>query len=724
MDDRTKKTRASVACDMCRRRKVRCDTKSPSCTNCLNGSTRCVYTRIPRKSRPTTVKRAAVLQRLDQIEKILYALMKSQGVSHADIHHSNKAEDEDNSESDLLNHDQNGDSADDSLNGDARPTSGVHSSSSSEASGSTIPASGKPDPTLALPRTDRTTAIFDMAMSSFTESNLDALYNSGVLTSMFTPKSIRWIESKTRNPEIVQTLKRQFIDLMALRDREMKRSTFLIMHPQPIDETFAHRALSLYSSLNEPFFYLILSPVEVHELLASTVERRTFGQTITIYSLIYRMAAWLSEHNNETSYSRSFVEHQAENALCHANHSLIFMSITYPSFALLKSLVVFVWANLRASALIRVCQFLPTIMQICCSLGLNRKETYLEMTPEEAKKRKIIWWALCTADRFVTSMFTRSPTVSCRDVSTPIELQGGPEYLMLNGAAALGNIYAEIYDKVFCIAAQSNDENQILADVLRIDNVLLDWRQRYSGVIETYRLNVSSSNRQGHALYLELKYLYFRLLLHRSLAFSHAASPVNRESLYGCETPFTHRQSFVICVETAREILQKLSQLRDVNRFFDIGLIIMATSSFVTLFTKCLMYPGKISTNADIQLLLYTVGEVSHFEKNNAWRPLLGLWSNLIETAKGTCQTFAERAAQQPQATSISSSQTLPLGTSAPEGPPLVTTAYQEPDLSTWDQLIPDLTALDRLVPDLTEFANIASDSFSYTPSIHDILDQ
>ena len=42
----------SQACDMCRKKKIKCDGKMPSCTHCINYKTECVFTQVEKKRAP------------------------------------------------------------------------------------------------------------------------------------------------------------------------------------------------------------------------------------------------------------------------------------------------------------------------------------------------------------------------------------------------------------------------------------------------------------------------------------------------------------------------------------------------------------------------------------------------------------------------------------------------------------------------------------------------
>lgn len=44
--------RRPQACDMCRKKKIKCDGKLPACTHCINYKTECVFTQVEKKRNP------------------------------------------------------------------------------------------------------------------------------------------------------------------------------------------------------------------------------------------------------------------------------------------------------------------------------------------------------------------------------------------------------------------------------------------------------------------------------------------------------------------------------------------------------------------------------------------------------------------------------------------------------------------------------------------------
>lgn len=47
-----KRRRIARACDMCRKKKIKCDGKMPACSHCLNYKTECIFTQVEKKRQP------------------------------------------------------------------------------------------------------------------------------------------------------------------------------------------------------------------------------------------------------------------------------------------------------------------------------------------------------------------------------------------------------------------------------------------------------------------------------------------------------------------------------------------------------------------------------------------------------------------------------------------------------------------------------------------------
>lgn len=78
-DDRNKRQRITHACDLCRKKKIKCDGGRPTCSNCSNSRTSCAYSETVRKPRLPRKKKSMAKEldsRLEKIESILSVLVE------------------------------------------------------------------------------------------------------------------------------------------------------------------------------------------------------------------------------------------------------------------------------------------------------------------------------------------------------------------------------------------------------------------------------------------------------------------------------------------------------------------------------------------------------------------------------------------------------------------------------------------------------------------------
>ncbi|EPY49489.1 transcription factor [Schizosaccharomyces cryophilus OY26] len=70
------KKRINRACDLCRKRKIRCDGKQPTCRNCLNHNVSCIYTARPkRRTGQKQIYVKSLVSRLEQMESTLRSVI-------------------------------------------------------------------------------------------------------------------------------------------------------------------------------------------------------------------------------------------------------------------------------------------------------------------------------------------------------------------------------------------------------------------------------------------------------------------------------------------------------------------------------------------------------------------------------------------------------------------------------------------------------------------------
>ncbi|KAK9701348.1 hypothetical protein K7432_011755, partial [Basidiobolus ranarum] len=70
-----KKSKASRACDVCRKRKVKCDGATPACSHCADFGLDCIFTYKPKKRGPNPSKVTLLESRLEKLELLVLPLV-------------------------------------------------------------------------------------------------------------------------------------------------------------------------------------------------------------------------------------------------------------------------------------------------------------------------------------------------------------------------------------------------------------------------------------------------------------------------------------------------------------------------------------------------------------------------------------------------------------------------------------------------------------------------
>ncbi|ORX92972.1 hypothetical protein K493DRAFT_39435 [Basidiobolus meristosporus CBS 931.73] len=80
-----KKPRASRACDICRKKKVKCDNEKPACSNCLSFGYECTYLEKQKKRGPQPNYPKGLEERLERLESVLSNLAKRDSTLPSEI---------------------------------------------------------------------------------------------------------------------------------------------------------------------------------------------------------------------------------------------------------------------------------------------------------------------------------------------------------------------------------------------------------------------------------------------------------------------------------------------------------------------------------------------------------------------------------------------------------------------------------------------------------------
>lgn len=222
-----KRRRIARACDMCRKKKIKCDGKMPKCSHCLNYKTECVFTQVEKKRQPP--KGAKYIEGLENRLARMEGLLRMSGLLGED----------DGGKTDLGTLEKR--LADRQAGGSsfASPASphvadGSTSAQPTPPTGITSPQNGAPvqDSQARRSESNPPEALADQMCSLVTNNAGETRYiGSSSGFSIFSPKGIQWVNEKTGDTSF-----RDMISQAANDDRH-----WAVWKPEVFDDIFSRR---------------------------------------------------------------------------------------------------------------------------------------------------------------------------------------------------------------------------------------------------------------------------------------------------------------------------------------------------------------------------------------------------------------------------------------------------------------------------------------------------
>ncbi|KAL8840135.1 MAG: hypothetical protein Q9170_001483 [Blastenia crenularia] len=267
-----KRRRIARACDMCRKKKIKCDGKMPACTHCINYKTECNFTHVEKKRAPP--KGAKYIEGLENRLGRMEALLKLSGL----------LSDEDVDRTDLgtlekkladktlsMNHEVTpAGTPKRSLSVSQLPTTLSPSTATPQANRIPSPQSLTASPKLAENEKaeEEVEALSDMMCSLVTNNCGETRYiGSSSGFSIFSPKGIQWINEKTGDTSFQDMISKAAADdtkwvywRPEIFSDMFARRTFMSLPPK-------HEALSLCKDFFDNFnlmFPLFHEPTFMH----------------------------------------------------------------------------------------------------------------------------------------------------------------------------------------------------------------------------------------------------------------------------------------------------------------------------------------------------------------------------------------------------------------------------------------------------------------------------
>ncbi|KAG8665750.1 hypothetical protein FPOAC2_10832 [Fusarium poae] len=641
-----KRRRIARACDMCRKKKIKCDGKMPSCTHCINYKTECVFTQVEKKRAPP--KGAKYIEGLENRLNRMEHLLRLSGLLDEDDDDLGALEKR------LMERQQKSRQA--SMAVGSGPTSPTHSTSAPSAidgaaltpqSSLTSPnsitkdekrKSVTPAPSTAPPTAAATSAngeevkpeepeeveaLSEMMCSLVTNNYGETRYiGSSSGFSIFSPKGVSWVNSKTGDDSFQRTISDISVD--DHKWTNWKPEVFGDLFQRPIFRPLPPKteALSLLQDYFDNFnciFPLFHQPTFMH-----LVQMQYSSEP-------YQGSGWWASLNCALAIahrlrvmSNLVPQDEDEKAWGYLKNAIgVFPELTMRNTDLLS-----------VQALLGMALFLqgtpnpqPTFllvsaaMRLAQSIGLHKRGTGFNLNPIEIEQRKRVFWIAYMLDKDLCLRAGRPPAQDDDDMNVELPdadpadnigniplADGKGKMNLFRVMCEFATIESEVYKRLYSVQATKQSDGELLNTIGELDQKLEEWKD---SIPIDYRpehdINASHTPLILHVVMLHLTYYNCLTTIHRmSVHHGYWTSRLANYAIQGLNArPLNPRvfSSAALCTAAARASVSLLKYVPQ-GDFACVWMILyFPVSALVTLFGNILQNPLDPRAKSDTRLM-------------------------------------------------------------------------------------------------------------------------
>lgn len=575
-----KRRRIARACDMCRKKKIKCDGKMPACTHCQNYKTECIFTQVEKKRNPP--KGAKYIEGLENRLGRMESLLRLSGILAED-----GDDDTDLSTLEKRLTERRAKDPKDSLAPDNDAESTRHSVASSQgperengasASNSPRPAIAlndtpvtSPDPP-ASTREEEVEALSDMMCSLVTNNCGETRYiGSSSGFSIFSPKGIQWVNEKTGDTSF-----QDMISTAAVDDNK-----WIHWKPDVFRDIFSRR---------------VFKPLPPKEEALSLL--RDYFQNFNCMFPLFHEPTFMylvDKHYSRDPYEGSGWWASLNVALAIA-HRLRVMSNLVPqdedqkawgylknALAVQTELTIRNTDLLSVQALLGMALFLqgtpnpqPSFFLVAAairlshSIGLHKRGSGFNLSASEVEQRKRVFWIAYLLDRDICLRSGRPPIQDDDDMNVELPSEdpadnvgnipladGKGKVNLFRLMCTFAVIQSKVYKQLYSVKASKQSDGELLNTIGELDKELEDWKD---GIPVDFRpeheIKASHTPLILHVVVLHFAYYNCLTTIHRmSVHHGYWTSRLSNYAIQGLNArPLNPRvfSSAALCVSAAR----------------------------------------------------------------------------------------------------------------------------------------------------------------------------
>ncbi|KAM0342263.1 hypothetical protein ACHAPU_009668 [Fusarium lateritium] len=639
-----KRRRIARACDMCRKKKIKCDGKMPSCTHCINYKTECIFTQVEKKRAPP--KGAKYIEGLENRLNRMEHLLRLSGL----------LDDEDDDlgalEKKLMERQQKSRQASMAVgSGPNSPTHSVPSAAdgnvmtpqssltspnstakddkrkSATPAPSTTPLTA-PAPTANGEEADsedqvEVEALSEMMCSLVTNNFGETRYiGSSSGFSIFSPKGVSWVNAKTGDDSFQRTISEISVD--DHKWTNWKPEVFGDLFRRPIFRPLPSEVEAL--SLLQDFF-------DNFNCIFPLFHQPTFMHLVHLQysSEPYQGSGWWASLNIALAIahrlrvmSNLVPQDEDEKAWGYLKNAIgVFPELTMRNTDLLS-----------VQALLGMALFLQgtpnpqpafllvaAAMRLAQSIGLHKRGTGFNLNPIEIEQRKRVFWIAYMLDKDLCLRAGRPPAQDDDDMNVELPdadpadnigniplADGKGKMNLFRVMCEFATIESEVYKRLYSVQATKQSDGELLSTISELDTKLEEWKD---SIPIDYRpehdINASHTPLILHIVMLHLTYYNCLTTIHRmSVHHGFWTSRLANYAIQGLNArPLNPRvfSSAALCTAAARASVSLLKYVPQ-GDFSCVWMILyFPVSALVTLFGNILQNPLDPRAKSDTRLM-------------------------------------------------------------------------------------------------------------------------
>ncbi|KAF2020461.1 hypothetical protein BU24DRAFT_403570 [Aaosphaeria arxii CBS 175.79] len=662
-----KRRRIARACDMCRKKKIKCDGKMPSCTHCQNYKTECIFTQVEKKRQPP--KGAKYIEGLENRLARMESLMRLSGV----------LPDDDDGSTDLATLEKRlADRAGQSTQSQSVRTTPAPRASEERRSSPSQPTQkvgndtpvqpGLPSPTsgAASPEPARLSTeakdkdedtLAEMMCSLVTNNYGETRYiGSSSGFSIFSPKGIQWVNEKTGDVSF-----QDMISTAAIDDNK-----WIQWKPDVFQDLFKRRvyrplppkneALSLLKDYFENFncmFPLFHEPTFMH-----LVDKHYSKEP-------YEGSGWWASLNIALAFAHRLrvmsnlvpqeEDEKADQYLKNAMAVQVELTMRNTDLLSVQALLGIALFLLGTPNPQSTYFFVAAALRLSHSIGLHKKGAGFNLNASEVEQRKRVFWIAYMLDKDICLRSGRPPVQDDDDMNVELPSEDPPDNIgnipLADGKGKLNLfrlmctfaiIESKVYKQLYSVKASKQTDGELLNTIGELDKELEAWKDSIPlDFRPEHEIKASHTPLILHVVVLHFGYYNCLTTIHRmSVHHGYWTSRLSNFAIQGLNArPLNPRvfMSAQLCVQAARASIHLLKYIPKGDSSCVWMVIYFPVTALVTLFANILQNPSDTRSRSDLKLMNLVVNFLSMLssdERNGSVKRMLSVCSEFERIAK------------------------------------------------------------------------------------------